>query len=107
SLMLIRAAGPSLATFGVSGVLADPRLQVYRHLPDGGTELVATNDDWMTDARASVTLGAAARAGAFPWTAGSRDAAMILQMPAGSYSAVATGPAGEEGVVLVEVYAVR
>jgi hypothetical protein len=107
SLMLIRAAGPSLATFGVSGVLADPRLQVYRHLPDGGTELLATNDDWMTDARASVTLGAAARAGAFPWTAGSRDAAMILQLPAGSYSAVATGPAGEEGVVLVEVYSVR
>ncbi|MFO1451696.1 MAG: FG-GAP-like repeat-containing protein [Opitutaceae bacterium] len=107
SLMLIRAAGPSLAAFGVAGVLADPRLQVYRHRPDGGTELVATNDDWTSDARASVTLGATARAGAFPWTAGSRDAAMVLQLPAGSYSAVATGPAGEEGVVLVEVYSVR
>src|SRR5207244_5486462 len=39
--VIIRAIGPSLADFGLSGVLADSTLEL--HEPDG---TIVTNDDW-------------------------------------------------------------
>ena len=43
--IVLRALGPSLSGFGLSGVLSDPVLSVYN---SSGT-LIATNDDWQTD----------------------------------------------------------
>ena len=43
--VVLRALGPSLSRFGVSGALADPVLSVYN---SSGT-LIATNDNWQTD----------------------------------------------------------
>ena len=43
--VVLRALGPSLSGFGVSGALADPVLSLYN---SSGT-LIATNDDWQTD----------------------------------------------------------
>src|SRR5262249_30818323 len=40
--ILIRALGPSLAAFGVSGPLADPTLELH----DSSGNLIATNDNW-------------------------------------------------------------
>lgn len=39
----VRAIGPSLTAFGVSGALENPTLELYRSA-DG--TLVSTNDDW-------------------------------------------------------------
>ena len=43
--VVLRALGPSLSDFGLSGVLADPVLSVYN---SSGT-VIASNDNWQTD----------------------------------------------------------
>ena len=40
--ILIRVRGPSLANFGVNGVLNDPRVELYNQ----ARELLETNDNW-------------------------------------------------------------
>jgi hypothetical protein len=94
--MLVRAIGPGLSAFGVQGALANPRLQIY----DGAGKLVAENEDWGGNA----TVAAAASAvGAFALDGSSRDAALLLNLSPGAYTAqVATN--GGTGVALVEVY---
>ena len=94
--VLIRAIGPGLAQFGVGGVMADPLLTLFR-----GTTKIAENDNWggapeLTEAGNSV--GAFAVAGA-----DSKDAILLLTLPAGTYSAQVSGPAGG-GAALVEIY---
>ena len=43
--IVLRALGPTLSGFGVSGALADPVLNVY----NSSHALIATNDNWQTD----------------------------------------------------------
>jgi len=102
--MLIRAAGPALANFGVSGVLSDPVLNVY-----AGGSLVAANDNWMVPygagaASAADISVAAARASAFPFADGSRDAAVLVTLPPGAYTAVVEGADLGSGAGLIEAY---
>jgi hypothetical protein len=44
--------------------------------------------------------------GAFAYAAGSTDAALIVNLPPGAYTAEVTGVGGTSGVSLVEVYEV-
>lgn len=89
--ILARAAGPALRAFGLEG-LADPRLELY-----GGGELPrAVNDDWPA-ALASVAAGV----GAFPFSAGSRDAGLVETL-GGAFTLQVRGAGA--GVVLVETY---
>jgi sugar lactone lactonase YvrE len=94
--LLIRAIGPALVQFGVEPAVRDPRLAVF---PLGLSTAVATNDNWDG---ATATTAAFARAGAFNLALGSRDAAVLCELPAGSYSVVVTG--ATTGLALVEVY---
>lgn len=92
--VLVRAAGPALAPYlGSAGILADPVLRVYSL--QAGNGLLDTNDDW-TDARTVV--------GSFPFAAGSKDAALLLDLPAGAYTANVEGKSGASGIALVEAY---
>jgi hypothetical protein len=88
---LIRAGGPALNAFGLQG-MADPRLDLYRGTPSPS----GSNDDW-NPALASVFQSV----GAFPYAAGSRDAALNPSLTgAFTVEAKGTGP----GAVLVEAY---
>ena len=42
--------------------------------------------------------------GAFPLPSGSKDAALLVTLSAGSYTAQASGVGGTSGVALVEIY---
>ena len=92
--MLVRAVGPSLAAFGVTGVLADPRFSLV-----GATATVASNDNWL-----AADAGTMAGVGAFALTGGSKDAALVATLPAGAYTAPVTATDGGSGVALLEVY---
>lgn len=95
--MLLRGIGPTLGSFGVGGVLADPQLRLF----NSANVQVNFNDDWGSGGPA---LAAAFRnAGAFDLPLGSRDAALVVPLAAGSYSAQVTATAGT-GVALVEGY---
>jgi hypothetical protein len=101
--ILIRSAGPSLAVFGLTDLMTDPQLTVYR-IENGTSMPIATNDDWPTTP-AGIALDATAhRLGAFPLNPASLDAALLLTLPPGLYSASVTGVNGAAGIALVEVY---
>ncbi|MES2694967.1 MAG: PQQ-dependent sugar dehydrogenase [Verrucomicrobiota bacterium] len=97
--VMIRAAGPALAPFGVTGRLADPELTLYRN-----GAVIASNSNWQSSA---ALVDVFARTGAFNFTARSNDAVLFLTLPPGAYSAhvsgLGTGTAAT-GVALVEVY---
>jgi hypothetical protein len=97
--ILLRAAGPTLAAFGVGNTLADPVLTLR---PLGTDNIVATNDDW---AGTPALKAAFASVGAFVFAAdSSRDAALMLELPPGAYTATVSGKQNTTGVALVEVY---
>ncbi|MBL9213245.1 MAG: hypothetical protein JNL92_22470 [Opitutaceae bacterium] len=105
--LLVRAAGPALAAFGVSGVLDDPVLRIF-----AGAAPLAENDQWGVPVGpgdpvpAAALAQAAAQVRAFPLAPGSADAALLTTLPAGAYSAVVEGARGATGSALVEVYEV-
>ena len=99
--VLVRAVGPTLAGFGVTGILADPTLTVFR-----GTTTVATNDNWQEQTDSASVATASAASGAFALPAGSKDSALVLTLTPGSYTFRISGVGGTTGIALVEVYAV-
>jgi hypothetical protein len=95
--LVIRAAGPVLAAnYGVSGALADPVLELHNQ---GTNAVIATNDDWDSSLASDFIA-----VGAFPWTAGSKDAALVTTLDPGQYTVVVKGKNNGTGVALVEVY---
>ena len=99
--LLVRAVGPTLGAFGVTGTLADPTITLFR-----GATALATNDNWSTAANAAEVASAGAAVGAFALPASSRDAALLVTLAPGSYSAVVSGVGNTTGTALVELYVV-
>lgn len=100
--VMIRAVGPTLAAFGVGGVLADPRLDLYAS--SSATSPISSNDNWGQASSATQIAAAAASVGAFALPLESRDAVLLVTLPPGSYTAQVSGVANTTGVALVEVY---
>lgn len=96
--LLIRAVGPGLQQLGVTGWLANPRLDVY---PMGQSTAIGGNDDW---GNSSALANAASTVGAFPLPANSTDAALITTLAPGGYTVVVTGVDTSTGYALVEIY---
>jgi hypothetical protein len=92
--VVVRAIGPSLAAYGVSGVLSDPTLTIY----DSTGSVIASNDNWETDPNAIYLQ----KNGLTP--ASAFESALVLHLPAGAYTAVVGGLNGATGAALVEVY---
>ncbi|PTX91180.1 putative Ig domain-containing protein [Opitutus sp. ER46] len=98
--VLVRGVGPGLSQLGVSGVLADPKLAVYR----AGGVVVAENNDWQSGTAAADVAAASKATGAFALTPGGRDAATVLTLEPGAYTVVVSSVDGGAGTGLVEVY---
>jgi hypothetical protein len=102
--VLVRASGPALATFGVSGTLPDPALKLYRENADQTSTLLQTDSGWAGNPQIAAT---ASRVGAFPWNrASSLDSAILVTLPPGAYTAQIAGASGDTGVALAEIYEV-
>lgn len=95
--VLIRAVGPSLTAFGVGGALVNPQLQLFA----SGNTSIGENDDWHASAGWADAFTAV---GAFGLAANTRDAALLVSLPPGSYTAQARGANSTTGVALIEVY---
>jgi hypothetical protein len=92
--VVIRALGPSLASFGVTGVMSNPRLQLF-----SGQAIIASNDDWSGGANAAEIFAR----GFAPGDA--REAAILVTLNPGAYTVIVSGADGGTGVGIVEVYA--
>ena len=99
--LLIRAVGPTLANFGVGGVLPNPQLALFRQ---GARASLYENDDWRGDPGLRVAFAAT---GAFSLPDSSRDAALLVTLDPGVYTAQVSDAKGATGVALVEVYEAR
>ncbi len=97
--VLLRAIGPTLTVFGVGGVLADPRLELF----NSSAVKTHENDNWGGGAELTDTFRAV---GAFGLDGTSRDAALVVTLATGTYTAQVSGVGGATGVALVEVYEV-
>jgi kumamolisin len=108
--LLVRGVGPALAAFGLSGLLAQPSIGIF----DSKNDLIVSDAGWGnplvpgTSASGATYRPATAAdmtaAGAFALTAGSADSAIVVTVPAGSYTAVISGVNSTSGTALAEVY---
>ena len=91
----IRALGPSLQQFGIANPLPDPRLE----LRDANGALLASNDNWQSDAgQAALITGY----GLAP--PNSVDSAIAISLAPGRYTAIVTGKNNQTGIGLIEIY---
>lgn len=93
--VLIRGIGPSLAAFGIPHAALRATLSLY----DANQNLLATNAYWGGGADLAAIFAATQ---AFALPPGSDDAALVVTLPPGGYSAQLAG----SGSALVELYAV-
>ena len=87
--VLLRGIGPSL---DVAGKMADPQIELF----DSTGQSIASNDNWNYQRAAVLATGAA--------PADERDAATVVTLQPGSYTAVLSGISNSTGVGLVEMY---
>jgi hypothetical protein len=96
--VLVRASGPALGEFGLTGTLPDPGLAII----DQHQHTVASNSGWGGSSQIATV---ASSVGAFAWTdTNGKDSALLLTLPPGAYTAQVQGVSGDTGVALVEVY---
>ena len=91
--IMVRAIGPSLAAFGVTGVLPDPVLEL--HDKDGS--LIYQNDNWRAEQAQQVIDTT------IP-PSDERESAIIATLAPGAYTAIVHDANNVQGVALVEVY---
>lgn len=91
--LVIRARGPSLAQFGLTGLLANPKLDLY-----SGQTLIGSNDDWQDASNAS----ALSASGFAPDSA--VESAILVTLSPGAYTAIVSGNSGGTGIGIVEVF---
>src|SRR6267378_2248538 len=92
--IVLRALGPSLSRFGLSGVLSDPVLRVY----NSSRTLIATTDDWPSDPNHLVVEAN----GLAP--ANLLESATAQTLAPGAYTVIVTGKNATPGIGLVELY---
>jgi len=90
--VIVRAIGPSLMQFGVSGAMADPTLELH----DSTGAIVATNNNWNAHRTGILITGYS--------PADEHECAIVTTLMPGSYTAVLRGRNGSSGIALFELY---
>lgn len=93
--VLIRAVGPGLIPIGVSGVLADPKLELF----NSDRVSIGSNDNYAANLAATFSS-----VGAFALPVGSKDAALVVNLAPGGYTVQVSGADGGTGIAIVELY---
>jgi len=91
--VLLRGVGPSLAAFGIQGVLLDPVLELRN-----SNSSIRTNDNWVDSPQRSQFEG-----GPFQ-PSDNRESVILETLSSDNYTALLTGKNNTAGVGLVEVY---
>jgi hypothetical protein len=91
--VLIRALGPSLASFRIASPLANPTLSLH----DANGTVIANNDNWQDSQPADI----AATGIAPPNT---KESAILALLAPGNYTAIVKGKNGTTGVGLIDFF---
>jgi hypothetical protein len=98
--VVVNVAGPSLANYGVTNPVANPKLTLVRSGPPA--TVLAANDDWQTQDPADVA--AILASGFQPNHA--LEPALIATLGPGAYTAIVEGTGGQTGVGLIGIFEV-
>jgi hypothetical protein len=96
--VLVRAIGPSLSGFGITGALDDPTLELH----DGNGALLEANDNWKL--RSDGTSQQDEIEGTAIQPSNDRESAILQILAPGNYTAVVRGNNNTTGVAVVEAY---
>ena len=91
--VVVRALGPTLASFGISNPLPNPTLELY----DGNGTLIASNNDWRATQQNAISA-----TGLQP--PNDSESAILRTLAPGNYTAIVRGVNNATGVAVVEVY---
>jgi len=92
-VIVLRAIGPTLGSFGIAQPLQDPTLE----LRDANGALIAFDNDWKDNTPTGIKA-------TLLNPTDNRESAIIASLAAGSYTAIVRGKNGTTGVALVEAY---
>ncbi len=100
--VLIRGIGPALVPdpYNIPNALTDPEIELF----DMGGNSIATNDDWSSSPDATAIEAASMQFTGFQLPDPSKDAAILINLPAGAYTVHLRGKSNETRVGLIEVY---
>jgi hypothetical protein len=93
----IRALGPTLTSYGVSGALSDTVIDLY---DSGG--LIESNDEWRSFDGSSTALETRLTETGYPPT-DNHESVIVRRLAPGNYSVILYGKSGTTGVGLIEV----
>jgi parallel beta-helix repeat protein len=91
--VVLRALGPSLASFGVQGALQDPTLELHN---ENGA-VIQSNDNWQQAPNTNEIPNGFAPTDA-------RESVIVTTLEPGSYTAIVRGKDNSTGIGLIEVY---
>jgi hypothetical protein len=91
--VLITAEGPTLAARGVTGTVANPRLDLY-----SGNQLIASNTSWKSNTNASEIAASTVA------PTDDREAALQIDLEPGAYTAIVSSEDASTGIGLLEIY---
>ena len=95
-VIVLRAIGPTLSSFGIAHPLQDPTLE----LRDANGALIAFDNDWNDNTPTGIKA-------TLLKPNDSHESAIITSLAAGNYTAIVRGKNGTTGVALVEAYRLR
>ena len=95
-VIVLRAIGPTLSSFGITQPLQDPTLE----LRDTNGALIAFDNDWNDNTPTGIKA-------TLLKPNDSHESAIIASLAAGNYTAIVRGKNGTTGVALVEAYRLR
>lgn len=95
--VMIRGLGPSLASFGLQGVMVDPTLELHQ-----GSATIGRNDNWKT--RSDGTSQQAEIQGTGIPPSNDLESAIVITLTPGSYTAILSDKNNGPGLGIVEIY---
>lgn len=95
--VLLRAAGPALGKYGITKTAIDPKIELFEV---GGQAPIVANDNWSNQGAMATAVQ---QRGLLNFTQGSKDAAMLVTLDPGVYTARVSDSAGT-GLALFELY---
>jgi uncharacterized repeat protein (TIGR03806 family) len=97
--ILVRAVGPGLAQFGVTGLLARPVLTLF-----AGDTAYRSNTGWRNMRDVGAFEAESRRLNLFPLADNGSDSGLFVTLDSGAYTLQVTGLDNTTGVALVEIY---
>ena len=96
-MVIVRAIGPSLVSYGITNPLQNPTLELH----DSSGAIIASNDNWMDAPNVQEIIDS----GYAP--SNNAESAILMRLAPGAYTAIVRGVSAGTGVALVEVYGLQ